>query len=142
MSNVIVDTSVIIDHLRGTSPDLQILETLRLEGKIELLVSHMTIIELFAGQDASKKTVRDLYEELLSGVEVVGLTIASAKKAGELIRIYPQIPDPTDFLIAAIALEQSAQIATHNTKHFRQLPGIKLFDFTKVKRIDSKESDN
>lgn len=133
MSNVVVDTSVIIDHLRGASSDFETLEKLSLDEKIDVLIPHMVVTELFAGQAAQKRVVREVYDVLLQNTEVVGLTIDSAKYAGELMRRFPQVPDPFDFLIAAIALEHDASIATHNQKHFRQLPKIKLFDFAHVR---------
>ncbi|MEK7166533.1 MAG: PIN domain-containing protein [Patescibacteria group bacterium] len=132
MPKIIVDTSVIIDHLRGTSSDFETLENLRLDEEVDMLIPHMVITELFAGQAAQKRVVQTAYNELLKGTEIIGLTIDSAKKAGELMRCFPQVPDPFDFLIAAIALEHDAYIATHNQKHFKQLPKIKLFDFTQV----------
>lgn len=129
MSNiqkVIVDTSILINHLRGTSEDFKILESLRLKRKIELFIPLIVITELFAGKEAGKKRIQIIFSKLIEGLSIIDLGIDSAKKAGELIRTYPQIPDPFDFLIAAIALENNAYIATHNIKHFKQIRGVKL----------------
>ena len=131
MIKVIVDTSVIIDHLRGISPDFKTLETLQRQQSIELCIPHVVIIELFTGRNAKKKRVRDGLDALLSGLDVVGLSVASAKKAGELLRTYVQVPDPFDAIIAALAWEHDAQIATHNQRHFRHIPSITLFEFTR-----------
>lgn len=124
---VVVDTSILIDHLRGTSQDFKILESLRLKKEVELLIPLIVITELFAGKEARKKRATEIFNQLIKGLTLIGLNIDSAKKAGELIRTYPQIPDPFDFLIAAIALDENAYIATHNIKHFKQISGIKLF---------------
>ncbi|MBI2029922.1 PIN domain-containing protein [Candidatus Gottesmanbacteria bacterium] len=129
MSNiqrVIIDTSILIDHLRGTSEDFKLLDNLRIQGKIELLIPDIVICELFAGKEARKKKVQENFNKLIEDLSVTGLTINSAKIAGKLIRTYTQIPDPFDFLIAAVAIEQNAYIATHNIKHFKQIPQIKL----------------
>lgn len=131
MTKVVIDTSIFIDHLRGTSADFKRLESERLAGNLELLVPHVVIIELFAGREARKRRSRDVLDRLLSGFPVVGLSVWSAKMSGGLIRAYPQIPDPFDLLIAAIALEQEAVIATHNEKHFKQISDVALFDFGK-----------
>ncbi len=131
MYKVIIDTSIIIDYFRGNSIYLEELITKRAQNKVMLLVPHIVIIELFAGLDANRKRMRQSYEELLNKFEIVGLTLDSAKKAGEFIRTYQRIPGSFDLLIAAIALEQGAQIATHNKKHFQQILGIELYEFIK-----------
>lgn len=129
MSNVLVDTSILIDHIRGITHHFEQLNTFSASGEIKLLLPFIVIAELFAGTDARKRAVRLRYDRLLEGIDVVGLSVVSAKKAGELARTYQQIPDPVDIFIAAIALEQEALIATHNTKHFKQIRGLTLFNF-------------
>ncbi len=129
MSNVVIDTSVFIDHLRGSSLHLVELQEKSITQGLNLLAPYMVIIELFAGEDASKKALRKQIEELLERFAVIGFTAVSAKLTGEFIRRYKQIPDPLDHMIAAIAIEQDAELATHNTKHFKQIRGLKLFAF-------------
>jgi predicted nucleic acid-binding protein len=64
----------------------------------------------------------------IKGENLIGLTLTSTQIAGELIRKYKQIPDPVDLIIAAIAIEQEALIATKNRKHFQQIKEVKLFN--------------
>lgn len=129
MSNIVVDTSVIIDHIRGTSDDLRTLQTYKISHGIQLLVPHIVIVELFVGRETQRKVGREKVERILQKFELVGLSFSSAEIAGTLIRTYKQIPDPFDLLIAAIAIEQEAQVATHNKKHFEQIRGLKLYNF-------------
>ena len=129
MNRVVLDTSVIIDHLRGKSQHLHQLEQLQIERELELLIPNIVITELFAGQEAARDKPKQALIKLINGYESVGLSKKSAIKAGELIRKYTQIPDPFDFLIAAIAHEQQAQIATHNQKHFREINEVSLYQF-------------
>lgn len=98
MFKVIVDSSILIDHLRGLSEEFTKLEDLRLKGEIEILIPHSVIVELYAGHKTKDKGYRQSLDLLLNDYEVVGLNTNSAKKAGELIRNYPQIPDPFDLL--------------------------------------------
>jgi len=133
MSKIIIDTSILIGHLRGSSSDFKILETKKATESVSLLIPHIVIVELFTGEEARKKVIREKIDKLIEGIEVVGLTVASAKKAGDLQRIYKQIPDLPDLIIAAIAIEQDAQVATHNKKHFEQIRGLKLYDFSSSK---------
>lgn len=132
MFKVVVDRSVLIDHIRGRTAHFRQLNVAAASGELTLLLPFIVITELFAGNDAKKKAVRVRYDRLLEGIDVVGLSVISAKKAGELARSYKQIPDPADIFIAAIAIEQGARIATYNTRHFKQIRGVKLFDFAKL----------
>jgi len=129
MFNIIVDTSVVIDHLRRRSNHLLELEDQSNIGKVRLLIPHIIITELYIGKEARNKAGREIIDSVLKNLEIVGFTVSSAKLAGELIRTYQQIPDPFDLLIAAIAIEQDAQVATHNKKHFEQIRGLKLYNF-------------
>lgn len=132
MSNIVVDTSVIIDHIRGTSEHLRMLQTYKISHGIQLLAPHIVIVELFVGRETQRKVGREKVERLLQKFELVGLSLSSARIAGALIRTYQQIPDPFDLLIAAIAIEQNAHVATHNRKHFEQIRGVKLYNFPSV----------
>jgi predicted nucleic acid-binding protein len=130
MPKIILDTSLIIDHLRGKSPNFKELERKRITGEFVVLLPNVVVVELFAGTEAARKKTRQILEQLIAGIEVVGLTRNSSQRAGDLIRKYKQIPDPFDFLIVAIAIEKKAQIATHNQKRFREIKEVKLFDLS------------
>lgn len=129
MVRVIVDTSVIIDHLKDRSTHFLTLIEKKLSLEVELLIPYIAVIELYAGEDAKQKRAREKITKTLEGTNFIDLTLYSAQKAGELMRIYKQIPDPLDLIIAAIAIEQEAEIATHNKKHFGQIRGLKLYNF-------------
>jgi len=129
MVKVIVDTSVLIDHLKNRSTHFLALINEKLSGEIELLIPYIAIIELYAGEDAKQKKAREAITKTLEGTSFIDLTLVSAQKAGELMRVYKQIPDPLDLIIAAIAIEQEAQVATHNKKHFEQIRGLKIYNF-------------
>lgn len=124
---VVVDTSLIINHLRKTAEELKLLTELHDAGKIRILIPYEVIVELFAGESSEDKAMEKAIDEILDKAELVELTRKSAVHAGILIRKLPQIPGPVDLIIAAIALEHKAQIATHNSKHFRLIPKIKLW---------------
>lgn len=126
---VIVDTSILIDHLKNRSTHFLMLIEKKLSGDIELFIPYIAIIELYAGEDARQRKAREEIAKTLKGTTFIDLTFVSAQKAGELIRIYKQIPDPLDLIIAAIAIEQDAQVATNNKKHFEQIRGLKMYNF-------------
>lgn len=128
MSNVVIDTSVVINHLKGSSDDLKQLLTLQNQDRIRILIPYIVIVELFAGQEVKRKADRQKLEKIIGRFVAVGLSMDSSQQAGDLIRVYSQIPGANDLIIAAIAIEQEAQIATHNRKHFEQIRGVKLFE--------------
>jgi len=46
---------------------------------------------------------------------------AQAERSGKMIRFY-------DLIVAATALERGSQVATFNTRHFRQIPGLRVIE--------------
>lgn len=128
MVNVIVDTSIIIDHLKKRSLNFKRLVEKELNGELELLIPYIVVTELFAGEDAKNKKGREIILSAIEGEDFIELSLNSAQIAGELMRKYKQIPDPLDLIIAAIAIEQNAYIATANKKHFSQIKEVKIYN--------------
>ena len=127
VTQVVVDTSLIINHLRKTTEEFKLLTELHDSGKIRILIPYEVIVELFVGRSSEEKAMKKTIDEILDRAELVGLTRKSAVHAGTLTRKLPKVPEPIDLIIAAIALEHKAQIATNNHKHFRLIPQIKLW---------------
>jgi predicted nucleic acid-binding protein len=128
MVKVVVDTSILIDHLRQGSDRFLRLTELQDEGKIKILVPYIVVTELFVGKSTREKKTEKSLDKFLSGFELVRMSYRSSKKAGELIREYPGINDAYDLLIAAIALEKKAYVYTLNVKHFKSIKGLKLYE--------------
>ncbi len=124
---IVVDTSLLVNHLRKTTEDFNRLTELDDEGKVRILIPYEVVTEMFAGASAAKKPERQAIENIIDRAVLVGLTRNSAIHAGELIRKYPQIPGLIDLIIAAIAIEQKALVATHNPKHFQTIRGVKIW---------------
>jgi len=106
---VLVDSDVVIDHLRGA----------RLLPKIPLSYSVITRCELFAGRDNA-----DLLRRLLDRMRELAIDSPIAERAGALKRTV-QLPTP-DALIAATALEHGLPLMTRNERHFGRVPGLDL----------------
>ncbi len=111
MPDVLVDTDVFIDHLRGAAE-------LR-PGRHRLHYSVITRGELFAGA-----TGTDLAVRVLAPFREVPVDRAIAERAGRLRRESGlRLPDA---LIAATALERSLRLATRNEQHFEQVRGLRI----------------
>jgi predicted nucleic acid-binding protein len=112
LSQTLLDTDVLIDHLRGH-------RHLRLSDP-KLQISVVTRCELFAGRNVDEPTLR----RTLNVLKEVSVTRAIAETAGS-IRRTTGIPVP-DALIAATALEHEMALMTRNRRHFEQVSGLTL----------------
>lgn len=111
MPDVLVDTDIFIDHLRGAA-ELK-------PGRHRLHYSVITRAELFAGA-----TGTDLAARVLAPFREIPVNRAIAERAGRIRREHGlRMPDA---LIAATALEQGCSLATRNTKDFGNVRGLRL----------------
>jgi predicted nucleic acid-binding protein len=114
LSQTLLDTDVLIDHLRGH-------RHLRLSDP-KLQISVVTRCELFAGRNADGPTLR----RTLNVLKEISVDRAIAETAGD-IRRTTGIPVP-DALIAATALEHEMALMTRNRRHFERVTGLTLRD--------------
>lgn len=111
MANVLVDTDLFIDHLRGA----HVLKA----GKHRLAYSVVTRAELFAGTTAT-----DAVSQLLAPFREFTVDRAVAERAGRIRRDgHLRLPDA---LIAATALEHGLSLATRNHADFKPVTGLRL----------------
>jgi predicted nucleic acid-binding protein len=118
----LVDTDVLINHLRGHAATRNWLERARADGP--LAVSVVTVAELTGGMRTGER--KDVWR-LLSAFQAVGVSELVARRAGEFMRAYRRGHSGIalgDYLIAATAAELGADLATMNVKHFPMFPGL------------------
>jgi len=118
---VILDTTVLIDHLRGSSPADAYLSSLAERPAC----SEVTRVEVITGL-RSAETRRA--EALFSLIEWIPLDESIARRAGELGRRFrashPGI-DAADLTVAGTAQHLGAMLATANVKHFPMFPALR-----------------
>ncbi len=112
MIRILLDTDVLIDHLRGHRP-------LHLSDP-GLRISVITRCELFAGRNVNEPELRQMFSVL----EELSVDQVIAETAGR-IRRTSDIPVP-DALIAATALEHQLPLMTRNRRHFNRVAGLQL----------------
>lgn len=120
---IVVDTDVLIAHLRGVEPARAWLRAARAAGP--LAVSVVTVTEITGGMRTAER--REVWA-LLSALRTEPVTEAVARRAGELMRQYRQSHSGiglSDYLIAATAETLGAQLATLNVRHFPMVPGLR-----------------
>lgn len=111
VADILVDTDVFIDHLRGAAQ-------LR-PGRNRLHYSVITRAELFAGNTATA-----LASRLLAPFREVAVDRDIAERAGRVARESGlRLPDA---LIAATALEKGLQLSTRNVSGFDKVRGLRI----------------
>jgi predicted nucleic acid-binding protein len=119
-----VDTSVLIDHLRGNTAARDALEGAVAHGD-RLAASVVAKVEILAGMRPGEER---LTRRLLDALEWFAVSDPIAERAGELanrfFRSHPDV-DPVDHIIAATAIVHEAPLWTQNLKHFPMFPDLR-----------------
>lgn len=111
MPDVLVDTDIFIDHLRGAA-ELK-------PGRHRLHYSVITRAELFAGTSGT-----GLVAQMLAPFRELPVDRKVAERAGRVRREFGlRMPDA---LIAATALEHRLGVATRNERDFAVVRGLRL----------------
>lgn len=135
MKKLILDTSILIDHLRRKDRVHTILAEITRAG-YEGAISIITHTELYAGksvwQDESLKMILD---KLCSGFNIIQIDIHLSESAGK-IRAYYNL-SLGDSIIAATAIENDYELVTLNEKDFKKIPDLKLFNSQTIKSSEN-----
>jgi predicted nucleic acid-binding protein len=113
----LLDTSVAIDHLRGSPPAVDLLIDL-IEAGEPLLASEVVRFELLAG--VREKEIEAL-EQFFLAISWVPVGEEVSRTAGSLAQRHRRAHsgiDDADYLIAATALLLEAELLTTNVRHF------------------------
>lgn len=112
----LVDTSVLIDFLRGEPRAAEILE--RERARAPLHASEMTRLEVLAGMRPAEQ---ERTQRLLATLTWHPVDAAVAEEAGALGRTWLRSHhtiDGADLAIAATAIRLGARLLTRNVRHF------------------------
>lgn len=123
MGLIIVDTSVLIDNLRGLPEAGEALDRADAAGH-QLASSVVSKIELLSGMRAQEKRAT---RELIASLVWVPVGDETADKAGEYARAYRRSHlgvGVVDFIIAATVDHLNAQLWTHNLRHYPMFPDL------------------
>ena len=113
---ILVDSDILIAHLRGVPDARSWLREARLRSPLSISV--VTVAELTGGMRSAER--REVWA-LLNVMRPEPVTELVARRAGELRRRFRRSHTGigiADYLVAATALEPGAELATLNVTHF------------------------
>lgn len=119
--SVLLDTSVVIDVLRGLPAAIRYTTSL----KEVPTCSEITRVEVLRGLRSAERTAT---ERLFRSLRWAAVDEAIARLAGEMGRMYRRSHigvGTADLIVAATAEELGLRIATLNVKHFPMIAGLR-----------------
>ena len=119
MAKYLIDTTVLINHLRGKTAALNFIDK-----KEQLKISCVSLAELIQG--ARNKKELEQIKKLVSLFAVDWGSVRINQKAVEILekRYLKFGITYFDCLIAATAMENNLELITDNLKHFRSIDGL------------------
>ncbi|OIO15365.1 VapC toxin family PIN domain ribonuclease [Candidatus Gottesmanbacteria bacterium CG_4_10_14_0_8_um_filter_37_24] len=130
MTKYFLETSVIINYLRGKKGAAELIEGLN--G--ELVSSYVCLSELFEGiyrakeeKEKLKKSVEDFFKGLNS---IFGVDEDIAEDFGEIredLKQKGKVIEDLDILLAATCRAYGLIMVTENRKHFGRVKGLEIF---------------
>lgn len=124
MANYLLDTTVIIDCLRGGRETVEFLTEVASEGS-SVGCCAINIAEVYAGM---KENERQLTKKFLDSLEYYEVTRNLAEQAGEYKREYSKkgiTLSLSDVIIAAVAISNNLTLITDNLRHY-PIPDINI----------------
>ncbi len=119
---MLVDSDVLIAHLRGVAAARDWLVGVRKSGR--LAISVVSIAELVGGMRTVER--REVWR-LLASFRVEPATEIIARRAGDMMRRYRRSHNKIglgDYLVAATADVKGLELATLNVRHFPMFEGL------------------
>ena len=123
MNNIVLDTDVFVDFLRGFEKARIFFEELKKEDYI-IYFSAVTEAELISGKECNKIERKAEILSILANFNKVLVSNEIAIKAGDFCRI--SNVETADAIIAATAFAMKAALVTRNVNDFKNIKEISL----------------
>lgn len=125
---VVIDTDIIIDHLRQKAKSETLLMKIAKEKPKDILaISMVSLQELYEGKSTEDEKREQYLLATISPLKILPYTYEVAKLAGEIARDLPRPIELADAAIAATTIIHTCQLATLNKKHFVGISNLELF---------------
>lgn len=123
---VILDTNVIIDHLRQIGKKSHLRKLAEKTPKQTLALSMVSVQELYEGQSTKIEQREQTLLATISPLRILPYTYEIAKLAGEIARDLNRSISIADAAIASTAIINGCELATLNKKDFRGIEDLEL----------------
>jgi tRNA(fMet)-specific endonuclease VapC len=124
-SELLIDTSILIDYLRKSQKHLTIFY--QLSSQFDYSISSITHFEFMVGSTSNN---RPFMEQLLQELPVLPFDVDCANQAATIfqdLKSQNQLLPMADILIAATAIAYDMPLLTLNRKHFERIKPLKLY---------------
>jgi len=126
---VVLDTSILIDHLRqpyGT--DTLLVKIAQKMAKENVAISVISIQELYEGKSTREKLREDYSLTMLAPFRLLPYTFETAQLAGQVMRDTARSIEFADAAIAATTILYGAELYTLNRKDFAGIENLELWE--------------
>ena len=124
---VILDTNIIIDHLRLPKSKLsQLIKIVEQKPKESLAISVLSIQELYEGKSTRSKTKEQFLLATIAPLKILPYTFEVAQLAGRIARDLKRPIELVDAAIAATAVFNGISLLTLNQKDFRGIKDLRF----------------
>ncbi|VAX35334.1 hypothetical protein MNBD_UNCLBAC01-616 [hydrothermal vent metagenome] len=126
---VVLDTNIIIDHLRQSDKkETLLMHIATQEVKANLAISVVSVQELYEGVSTRNKNKEQYLLATIAPLKILSYTYEVAQIAGEIARDLKRSMELADAAIAATALVNGASLLTLNKKHFVGIKDLTLIN--------------
>jgi len=125
---VILDTNIIIDHLRySKTGESMLLRLVKQIPKEELAISVLSVQELYEGISTRDKQKEEYLLTTISPLKVLSYSYEVAQLAGEIARDLKRPIEFVDVAIAATTIINGGELLTLNLKDFALIDNLRLY---------------
>jgi predicted nucleic acid-binding protein len=124
---VVIDTNIIIEHLRsGGKQDSQLMKIAKEKPKEVLAISLLSVQELYEGRSTQDNQKEQYLLATISPLRILPYTYEVAQLAGEIARDLDRPIELADAAISATTILNGASLLTLNKKDFIDIQNLKL----------------
>lgn len=124
---VVLDTNIIIDHLRQSPNKETALKSIaRKTRKEDLAISVITVQELYEGKSTLNEEKEAYLLATITPLRILPYTYEVAQTAGKIARDLKQPIEFADAAIAATAITHGASLLTLNKQHFAGIKELEI----------------
>ena len=123
---VILDTNIIIDHLRQPPKKSKLIKFLERHPEESLGISIISIQELYEGKSTKSREKENQLLSTINSLEIIPYTYDVAKLAGSIARDLDWPIGLADMTIAATTILNVGELFTLNKKDFLGIENLKF----------------